>query len=194
MPAPIVAAATVAFLKGLSALMNKKAKSKQGKEQNRANTEALNLAQKRSEDSRRARVRAGASLLGGVPSTTAGGAVNTNVGLDPGLVADLEKERTYDYGKTMPDSDKGATYEFLAGLLGGAGDVTTTAFGKPGPVPSPTSGTIRPGSPNSLLTPPGGITRTPWVDAPVDQPETLTYEDLMALLRGDRGVSDGGTT
>lgn len=204
MPAPVVVAAGVtAFLKGLSALMKHKAAQKRAKEMKRANVAALTTAQKRIEDQRRAKVRTGAALLNSVPATTAGGAVKTNVGIDPSIVADLEKERTYDFESGLPDQSKGATYDFLAGLFGDAEETTTRAFGAPAP-----GGTTRSNSstgPSSLLTPPGGITRTPFVPAPIEQPEQLTYEDLMRLLRGDgfpdrnrpRGIAlgdDGGLT
>lgn len=186
MPAPIVTAAVVtALLKGLGHVFGQKGKKKREAEQRRATVATKTTRQKMAEDARRARVRAGASLLGGVPQTTAGGAVNTNVGLDPALVADLEKERTYDWGAGIPDESKGATWEFLGGLFDDAGDVPTYAYGTdPVAAAAAPRGSIPPGSPSSLLTPPGGITRTPWVD------DALSIDDLLKLGRTD----DGGLT
>lgn len=180
MPAPIVTAAVVtALLKGLGHVFGQKGKKKREAEQRRATVATKTTRQKMAEDARRSRVRAGASLLGGVPATTAGGAVNTNVGLDPALVADLEKERTYDFESTEPKAGVGATWDFLDGLFGDAGDVVTRAYGTdPVAAAAAPRGGVLPGSPSSPLTPPGGITRTPWVD------DALSIEDLLKL--GDK--------
>lgn len=91
-------------------------------EQNRAATASMTLAQKRAEDQRRARLALANGLLSGVPATTAGGGVNTNVGLDPALFAQLDRERTYDFGSTLP-KHAGGVYGFLGGLFEGAADI-----------------------------------------------------------------------
>lgn len=176
MPVPIAAAAAVAFLKGLQAFLGKKSKDKKAKEQNRASTAALTLTQKQREDQRRARLRAANSLLGGVPATTAGGGVNTNVGLDPALVADLDKERTYDFGSALPDSGTGSTYDFLSGLFGELGDTATRAFGSRTRKPANDEFELRPTGLAPNLAPPGGITRTPFAS---QAPGTI---DINALL------------
>lgn len=127
MPLPILAVAAGALAaKAASKYFGGKAKKKQEAESNRANTAALNLQQKQQEDARRSRVELGSSLLNGVPSTTAGGAVNTNVGLDPALVEKLMLERKYDFGSTMRKPGTGAGSAFLSGLFGDIGDFATS--------------------------------------------------------------------
>lgn len=108
--------------KGIGGLFGNRSKKKKAAESKRATTAGLNIQQKRSEDARRARLQLGASLLGGVPRTTAGGGVNTNVGLDPELVKQLGVERTYDFGSAVPDESAGGGSAFLSGLFGGIGD------------------------------------------------------------------------
>lgn len=120
-PATITLLASLG-VKGLSALFGNRAKGKQEAENRRAATSGLNIGQKQREDARRARLALANGLLGGVPGTTAGGGVNTNVGLDPALFERLNQERTYDFGSTMPQS-KGGIDAFLSGLFGGAADV-----------------------------------------------------------------------
>lgn len=134
MPLPILAVAAGALAaKAASRYFGGKAKKKQEAESNRANTAALDIRQKQGEDERRSRVRLGTSLLNGVPSTTAGGAVNTNVGLDPELVNQLMLERKYDFGSAMQKPGTGAGSAFLSGLFGDVGDFATSygagAFG-----------------------------------------------------------------
>jgi hypothetical protein len=161
-PAIPVAAASL-FLKGLSAFAGGKAKKKQQADQNRARTAGLNIQQKQSEDSRRARLDAANSILGRVPATTAGGGVRTGVALDPALVNRLSQERTYDFGSAMPTPGTGAGWEFLSGLAGGAGD-TVAGLNDPG------QGLIQRDVPEGVV---GGS---------VGDPTTITLEDLMKLF------------
>lgn len=124
----IPAAAFLAAKIGKS-YFNSRSKKKANTEQKRADVSALTTQQKQGEDSRRARVQAAGSLLNGVPSTTAGGGVNTNVGLDPALLASLGAERTYDFASGIPDRNKGAGSALIAGLFGDVGDTIATAYG-----------------------------------------------------------------
>lgn len=120
-----VTIATLASLgiKGLSSLFGGRSKRKQQAETNRATTAGLNIRQKQSEDSRRARLALAQGLMGRIPATTAGGGVRTNQGpLDPALFDQLNQERTYDFGSAMPKS-AGGMDAFLEGLFGGAADV-----------------------------------------------------------------------
>jgi type II secretory pathway pseudopilin PulG len=126
--AMFIPAAMLAAKVGKSYFGNK-AKKKQNDEQRKAEVSALTLQQKQREDARRARVAAAGSLLNGVPSTTAGGGVNTGVGLDPALLAQLGLERTYDFGSAVPDRNKGAGSAMLAGLFGDVGDTLGSMYG-----------------------------------------------------------------
>lgn len=182
----IAAAAAAAFLKGIGALFGSKGRKKKEQAQRQATVSALTTRQKQQEDRRRSNVRLGSSLLNTVPETTAGGGIRTNVGIDPAVVADLEKERTYDFESMVPQAGAGSTYDFLSGLFGGAGDVAVRAFGGPAAAPAAVSGMIPSGAPSSPMTPPGGLTRTPW-DVNAGQPHALSIEDLLALSRGDKG-------
>lgn len=133
-PAAILAA------KGISALEKKKAQSKQNDSQRNATIASLTLRQKQSEDARIARLKLGADMLGRVPKTTAGGGVNTNVGIDPELLKQLEIARTYDFGSTVPDGNAGSTDAFLSGLFGSAGDALAGVKGGGAQgTPTPTS-------------------------------------------------------
>jgi len=91
--AGLAAKAIGSFLKGRS--QKKKAKEQMAaSERERKSTVAgLSLQQTMGEDKRRARLALAQSLLGGVAGTTAGGRVNTNVALDPALLAQLGVER-----------------------------------------------------------------------------------------------------
>lgn len=101
----------------LSAIFKNRSSNKRNNEQRRATTAQLTLAQKQREDARRARFQYGASLLEGVPGTTAGGRVNTNVALDPELVRSIGAERTYDFAGAVPNQNAGAGSAFAAGLI-----------------------------------------------------------------------------
>jgi hypothetical protein len=164
-PATIALLASLGF-KGLSSLFGGRSRRKKEDESRRATTAGLTLAQKQREDARRARLALASGLLGGVPATTAGGGVRTNVGLDPALLARLDQERTYDFGSTLPRS-VGGIDAFLEGLLGGAADVVprmidpeaNAAAGGEGASGSPSAG--------------GGFLPRP----------TVTIDDLQRLQR-----------
>lgn len=120
---PVTTAALISLgAKGLSKLFGGRSDKKKQEEQNRSTAAGLTIQQKQREDARRARLAMAQGLLGGVPATTAGGGVNTNVGLDPALVEKLMAERTYDFAGAMPRSTGGVD-AFLSGLFGGAADV-----------------------------------------------------------------------
>lgn len=118
---PLLAGGALA-VKGASKLFGHKSKTKANDEQRRAATAALNTRQKMTEDKRIGRLKLGASMLGSVPKTTAGGGVNTNLDIDPAILAQLGAERTYDFGSTVPNMNEGATWAFLSGLAGDVGD------------------------------------------------------------------------
>jgi len=123
MPIPALAVAGGSLLfKGLSSLFGGKAKKKQYNVQRNAAIAGLNIKQKQGEDARRARLQLANSILSRVPSTTAGGGVNTNVALDPELVKQLGVEHTYDFGSAVPEYAGGGVNGFLEGLFGGAAD------------------------------------------------------------------------
>lgn len=136
MPLPLLAIAAGALAaKAGKSYFAGRAKKKQEAESNRANTAALNLQQKQREDQRIASNKLGASLLNGVPKQGALG-INTNVGLDPALMDQLNVERTYDYGSAMPKPGTGAGSAFLSGLFGDIGDTLVT-YGTGGLSPRP---------------------------------------------------------
>lgn len=123
-----------------SQLYGDKAGQKKGQESRRAAIEQANLRQRMSEDQRRRRLQLGNSLLSGVPAQTGGG-VNTNVGIDPAIFAELNRERTgtapgakevargtYDFGAAMPDPEAGASDAFLSGLFGTVSDIGLRAL------------------------------------------------------------------
>jgi hypothetical protein len=119
--APIVAAGILLGLKGLSSWFGKKSADKQYGENRDATVAGLNIKQEMSEDKRRAMLALANSLLGGVPGTTGGGNIRTNVALDPALFAQLNEERKYDFGSAVPEK-AGGMDGFLSGLFGGAAE------------------------------------------------------------------------
>lgn len=133
MPSPLAIAGIGLGAKALSSLLGGRSKKKQEKSNKQAATNAANIQQKQREDQRRARLQLGNSLLGGVPQTTGGG-VRTNVALDPAVFADLNRERTYDFGSAIPES-AGGVEAFLSGLFGDVADFIphATAAGAFGP-------------------------------------------------------------
>lgn len=143
MPIPLAAAAAIAALgKGVGSILKSKGQNKKNQEAYRSTVAAKNLAQKQVEDKRIGNLSLANSLLSRVPKTTAGGAVNTNVALDPALVAQLSKPREYDYASATP-KPVGGTYDLLAGLFDTAGDVATyLPTGKP-PVSAGVGGATR---------------------------------------------------
>lgn len=122
-PAGILAA------KAAKSYFGHKAKKKQNNAQRSAATAQLTIGQKQREDARRAKVSLGGSILGNVPKTTAGGAVNTGVAIDPELLKQLGVERTYDFQSAIPDGNAGAGSAFLSGLFGDVGDTLAGAYG-----------------------------------------------------------------
>lgn len=125
----VIPAAAILAAKVGKAYFGNKAKKKANVEQKRADVSALETQQKKGEDARRARVQAAGSLLNGVPKTTAGGGVNTGVGLDPELLASLGVERKYDYASGIADRNKGAGSAFVSGLFGDVGDTVASMYG-----------------------------------------------------------------
>src|SRR5687767_5398160 len=123
LPAAAVAAAISLGLKGLGGRCGRKGQTAANNDQRQSTINALTLQQKQREDARRRRVNLGASVLGRIPSTTAGGRVNTNVALDPEMVSQLATERTYDFAGAVPNANAGSGSAFLSGLFGGAADV-----------------------------------------------------------------------
>jgi type II secretory pathway pseudopilin PulG len=177
MSSPLIAGGSL-LLKGLGSIFGTRSKNKQQAEQNRAAAAGLAIQQKRGEDERRARLQLGNSLLGGVPSTTAGGGVNTNVGLDPELVKSLGLERTYDFGSAMPKPGAGGIDAFLAGLFGGAADTLPyTNFSQQ----QPDSGATFPAG----FRWPGGAANNP--NSPAAAP-TVGMDDLMKLIGSGGGL------
>jgi hypothetical protein len=173
MPLPLLAIAAGALAaKAASKIAKKKAQSNANKEQKRATTAQLTIGQKQREDARRARLDAGSSLLGGVPKTTAGGGVNTNVGLDPELVKRLGVERTYDFGSALPDANKGATWALLSGLFGDVGD-----FGA-----------------DYAMGGMGGGSTAPWQDVSRSAGSNPWAQGTAQLPGWDRGAPNGGST
>lgn len=156
--------------KGTQAYLSSRSKKKQAKEGKRSTTAALQLQHKQREDARRARLQTAASMLNGVPSTTAGGGVNTNVGLDPELLRQLNVERQYDFESAVPDETQGSTDAFLSGLFGGAGDVAGYYGAQQGGGFGGAAGAMTQGSGQGA----GG----------------LTFEDLMKLIN-TRKPTDG---
>lgn len=122
-PAGILAA------KAAKSYFGHKAKKKQNNAQRSATTAQLTIGQKQREDARRAKVSLGGSILGNVPKTTAGGAVNTGVAIDPELLKQLGVERTYDFQSAVPDNNAGSGSAFLSGLFGDVGDTLAGAYG-----------------------------------------------------------------
>src|SRR4051812_25078332 len=106
-----------------------KAKKKQAESNRNANIAQLTIGQKQREDSRRAHLALADSMLNRIPKTTAGGGVNTNVGLDPELVKQLGVERTYDFASAVPDGAAGSGSAFLSGLFGGVADTVPYGVG-----------------------------------------------------------------
>lgn len=155
---PVILAAATLAAKGASSIFGNKAKRKQEQENKRAATEQANTRQKMMEDERRNRVRIAQQLLGGVPQTTAGGGVNTNVGMDPSFWDEQMKERTYDFGKGVPES-KGGTQAFLAGLFGGIGETIPAMYN-----PAGGAGGMGGGMPS--------------------KPAPISWQDLLALITG----------
>lgn len=164
---PVTLAAIFAGLKGLGGLFGSRSRNAQYDANRDATIASLTLRQKMSEDQRRARLALAMGLLGGVPETTAGGGVRTNLDLDPALIADLDKERTYDFGAAVPER-AGGLDAFLSGLFGTAGD---------------TVGAMKP-SPSAAPTVPTGAAASPTGASPFDDPTfnlpnpTVTFDDL----------------
>lgn len=116
-PATIAAVAGVGS-KLLGGLFGKKSKDKAGKEQMRAQTEALNLKQRMGEDKRLGQLGAGQSIM-----QQLAGRGFTNI--SPEAAASLGQRREYDFSKAVADPTAGSGSGFLSGLLG---DVSDTAF------------------------------------------------------------------
>jgi hypothetical protein len=130
MPLPLLAiGAGLLAAKAGQAYFGNKSKKKKAEDQKKSTTNALTIQQKRSEDARRARLQLGASMMNSVPKTTAGGGVNTNTGIDPELLAQLNIERQYDFGSAVPDGAAGNGSAFVSGLFGAAGDTITGMYG-----------------------------------------------------------------
>jgi hypothetical protein len=125
--------------KTISGWAKTKAKKKQNDESRRALIAQLTTGQKQREDSRLAHLNIGSSILGRVPTTTAGGGVNTGVALDPELVKQLGVERTYDFASTVPKDTTGAS-AYLGALMGEVGN--TLDYYQPGNGSSPTSSSM----------------------------------------------------
>lgn len=123
MPLPIAAIALGSLaLKGLGGLFGRRAANKRNANQRSAQIAGLNIGQRQREDTRRGRLSLGNSVLGRVPGSTAGGRVNTGVSLDPEVVANLSRERTYDFASAVPDESAGSGSAFAAGLFNSAAD------------------------------------------------------------------------
>jgi hypothetical protein len=117
----------------LSSRKKASAERKANESRTKATVTSRTLNQKMGEDRRLGRLSLAQSLLGGTPSTTAGGRVNTNTALDPELMAKLGVERKYDFSGTVgeeADPGAGAGSAFLGGLAGdlgqAAGDYAST--------------------------------------------------------------------
>lgn len=123
---PLLIAGAGLGLKAVSSFFGNKSKKKQEKANKKAAVNAANIQQKRGEDQRRGRLAVGQSLLNGVPQQTGGG-VRTNVAMDPALFANLDRERTYDFGSAIPEST-GGVEAFLSGLAGDAADFLPAAY------------------------------------------------------------------
>lgn len=186
----IIPAAAILAAKAGKAYFGSKAKKKQNDAQRTADVSALTIEQKQREDARRARVDAGASLLNGVPGTTAGGGVNTGVSLDPELVKRLGLERTYDFKSAVADRNAGAGSAFLSGLFGDVGDTVAGMYGggMGGGATAAWQDVSRGGAnpwANGTTTLPGGGPQT----APLHMVDggaapTLSWEDLMRRVGG----------
>lgn len=179
--------ATIAFIaslgiKGLGSLFGHKAAKKKAANTRAATISGLNIQQKQKEDARRARLQLGSSILGRVPKTTAGGGVNTNVGLDPELVKALGVERTYDFGSAVPDESAGGGSAFLSGLFGGIGDTIPYLVGgrQGGSQAAAAAGPI---NGVDLGGGPGGVNTT-------SVNSGLSFDDLMKLLNTHK-AADG---
>lgn len=155
---PWIVAGGILAAKAGQAYFSGRSKKKKAEEQKKAATAQLTVGQQQREDVRRGRLELGASMLSRVPKTTAGGGVNTNVALDPDLVAKLGVERKYDFASTVPDQAAGNGSEFVSGLFGGAGDALAGAYGHGlgggGGSPTPSSMLYNRGSGPQL---PGGM-------------------------------------
>lgn len=127
--------AAMLVAKGIQAVEKKKSASKQFNAKRDAEIASLNLRQKQNEDTRIGRLKLGASMMGNVPATTAGGGVQTHAGLDPELIKQLEIEKKYNYDQTVP-TDAGAFDAFVAGLAGNASDVLSRYGGSGSPTGS----------------------------------------------------------
>jgi type II secretory pathway pseudopilin PulG len=131
MPAWVIPAAILAA-KAAKSYFGNKAKKKQNTNQRNAAVAGLTFQQKQREDARRARLKLGGSMMNSIPATTAGGSVNTNMGIDPALLEQLGIERTYDFGSAVPDYNAGAGSAFLSGLFGDVGDTLGYMYGMGG--------------------------------------------------------------
>lgn len=126
---PVTIAALVSLgAKGISALFGHRASNARNANQRSAQIAGLNLQQQRSEDSRRARLNLGAGMLNGVPGSTAGGRVNTNVALDPELLRTLGQERRYNFAAAVPNESAGSGSNVVAGLFNGVADTAPYAI------------------------------------------------------------------
>lgn len=140
----------------LTAVFGHRAKSKSNDEQRRATTAGLTLAQRQREDARRGRVDLGSNLMS-----------RAGVALDPELVARLGRERTYDYGSAVPNSNAGAGSAFVAGLIG---DLANGADETAAYMSSPATAGAAVGAPGAAASVPGGV-------------PGLSLEQLMAMIR-----------
>ena len=107
-----------------------KAQKKAAESQRLAQIRRMELGQKGSADTRRSRLSLAQALLGGMPGTTAGGHVQTNVALDPEILRQLGIERKYDFSEAVgseADPGAGAGASFVGGLLGDLGSAASTA-------------------------------------------------------------------
>jgi hypothetical protein len=139
MPLPIAAIAGISLgAKALASLFGRRAQTSQVRENNRAQTAALTLAQKQREDQRRARLAFGQGLLGRVPANVDGS--GGSLALDPALYARLDEERKYNFAPTAAASTGGGS-AFLEGLFGGAADVAPYLLGgqSAGSAPAPSA-------------------------------------------------------
>lgn len=185
----IIPAAILAAKAG-KAYFGNKAKHKANDEEKRAATAALNTQQKQREDARRGRLKLGASMLSSVPKTTAGGGVSTNLDIDPAILDALGAERTYDFGATITDRNKGAGSAFLSGLFGDVGDTLTSAYthglGGDDGVTAPWQDVSRTGAnpwANGTASLPGGLSSAP-LNMVGDGGPAIDWEDLYRL-QGD---------
>ena len=127
---PIAIPAAIIAGKLIGGFLQNKGKAKQAKEQRRADIAGLNLKQTMGEDKRLGRLNLAQSILGNLkPGAAYGGRVNFNTAIDPAVLAELQKRRSYDFSKVVADQNVGGGTGLIGSLFSDAANAVGSAYG-----------------------------------------------------------------